>query len=89
MDFFSRCFLEKVRNLAIEQDWNNILRVKVPPTTPIAGQAAPVYNFVTEYGRMTMANANASARNYTFLLVAEPKCTELLSAFLAPPSLYG
>jgi len=60
-------FLQKVRNRAIEQDWENILRIAVPPATPIAGQAAPIYNIVTEYGRMSMANVDASARRtYAF-----------------------
>ena len=30
-------FLQKVRNRAIEQDWNNILNIEVPPAIPIAG----------------------------------------------------
>ena len=42
-------FLQKVCNRAMEQDWDNILRIEVPPATPIAGQAPPVYNLVTEY----------------------------------------
>ena len=79
-------FLQKVRNRAIEQDWEAILRISVPPAALIAGQAAPTYNLVTEYGRMTMANVDASSRTYAFL---ESKCAELSSAVPVPLSLYG
>ena len=60
-------FLQKIRNRAFGQDWDNILRVAVPPATPIVGQAAPIYNLVTEYGRMSMAKVDTSASTYAFL----------------------
>jgi hypothetical protein len=60
-------FLQKVRNRAIEQDWDDILRIAVPPAVAIVGQAAPTYSLVTEYGRMSMANVDASARTYAFM----------------------
>jgi hypothetical protein len=59
-------FLQKVRNRFIEQHWDNILNIDVPLETPIQGQAVPSYNLVTQYGRMTKANVDSSARIYAF-----------------------
>jgi hypothetical protein len=54
-------FLQKVRNRAIEQDWDGILQIAVPPAPAIQGQAVPVMNLVTQCGMIIMANVDAPA----------------------------
>jgi hypothetical protein len=75
-------FLQKVRNRSIEQHWDNILNIDVPLATPIQNQAVPTYNLVTQYGRMTKANVDTSARRYAFTESRDAQNSHQLFQFL-------
>jgi hypothetical protein len=75
-------FLQKVRNRAIEHEWDGILRIGVPPTTNIQGQTAPVCNLVTQHGMMTMANVDTSLRTCAFTQSQNAQNSHQLLQFL-------
>jgi uncharacterized membrane protein YgcG len=75
-------FLQKVRNRSIEQQWDDILNIEVPLAIPIQGQPAPRYNLVTQYGRMTKANVDTSARTYAFAESRDAQNSHQLFQFL-------
>lgn len=60
-------FLQKVRNRAMNQNWQEICKIPVGPTIVVPDAVIPEYDLLTEYGRMTLAHVRSHAGSYQFV----------------------
>lgn len=57
-------FLHEVRSQAMMCNWSSIYNISVPSATTVAGEVAPKYDILTQYGQVTLAQVRSDAETY-------------------------